>query len=454
MSQNSGETPDLIRELLEKMRGASVAGDENEGQASKPKDMKDYKFWKTQPVTSFDETIEKEGPIEHKTVADISTTPLPLLKEFEWADLDLNIEDDRDEVFKLLYENYVEDADSTFRFKYSSEFLDWALKPPGYRKEWHVGVRVKASGRLIAFIAGTPCGLRIRDKILDSVEINFICVHKKLRSKRLAPVLIKEVTRRINLNGIFQAFYTAGTILPSPISIGRYNHRPINWGKLHDVGFVNLPPKVTKTQMIAKYTLRNEGKLKNLRRAELKDFDEIFDLLGKYQKKFDLVQEFTKEELKHWLFENPDTSLDKKVVHTFVVENNEGKITDFFSFYLLPFTVLDNSEHDELKIAYMFYYASEAGLEDNSSDQAAFKKRLIDLIGEALIIAKSLGIDVFNALTTQDNNLFLQDLKFGSGDGVLHYYLFNYRAKFIQSGLTKDKAVDYDSVSKIGVVML
>ena len=32
-------------------------------------------------------------------------------------------------------------------------------------------------------------------------EINFLCVHKKLRAKRLAPVLIKEVTRRINLKG-------------------------------------------------------------------------------------------------------------------------------------------------------------------------------------------------------------------------------------------------------------
>ena len=36
------------------------------------------------------------------------------------------------------------------------------------------------------------------------VEINFLCVHKKLRSKRLAPVLIKEITRRVNLTGIFQ----------------------------------------------------------------------------------------------------------------------------------------------------------------------------------------------------------------------------------------------------------
>ena len=54
------------------------------------------------------------------------------------------------------------------------------------------------------------------------VEINFLCVHKKLRTKRLAPVLIKEITRRVNLQGIFQAVYTAGVILPSPVSKCRF----------------------------------------------------------------------------------------------------------------------------------------------------------------------------------------------------------------------------------------
>ncbi len=54
------------------------------------------------------------------------------------------------------------------------------------------------------------------------VEINFLCVHKKLRSKRLAPVLIKEITRRANLAGIFQAIYTSGTLLPKPVSTCQY----------------------------------------------------------------------------------------------------------------------------------------------------------------------------------------------------------------------------------------
>ena len=53
------------------------------------------------------------------------------------------------------------------------------------------------------------------------VEINFLCVHKKLRSKRVAPVLIKEITRRVNQENIFQAVYTAGVLLPKPVAVCR-----------------------------------------------------------------------------------------------------------------------------------------------------------------------------------------------------------------------------------------
>jgi hypothetical protein len=38
--------------------------------------------------------------------------------------------------------------------------------PPGYHREWHVGVRVRSSGKLVAFISGVPIKLRVRDKFV------------------------------------------------------------------------------------------------------------------------------------------------------------------------------------------------------------------------------------------------------------------------------------------------
>ena len=49
-------------------------------------------------------------------------------------------------------------------------------------------------------------------------EINFLCVRKDIRKKRLAAILIKEITRRCNIKKIWQAVYTAGIKIPTPFS--------------------------------------------------------------------------------------------------------------------------------------------------------------------------------------------------------------------------------------------
>ena len=104
------------------------------------------------------------------------------------------------------------------------------------------------------------------------VEINFLCVHKKLRLKRMAPVLIKEITRRVNLEGIFQAVYTAGVVLPGIVSkcryvhhnftaqirrtsLLRYWHRSLNVKKLLAVKFSHLGRNMTFQRMQKLYRL-------------------------------------------------------------------------------------------------------------------------------------------------------------------------------------------------------
>ena len=52
---------------------------------------------------------------------------------------------------------------------------------------------------------------------------------------------------------------------------------------------------------------------------------------------------------------------------------------------------------------------------------------------DALILAKKDGFDVFNALNLMENETFLDDLKFGMGDGKLRYYLYNWNCPTIAS---------------------
>lgn len=128
------------------------------------------------------------------------------------------------------------------------------------------------------------------------------------------------------------------------------------------------------------------------------------------------------------------------------------KITDYFSFYCLESSVINNSLHSNIRAAYLFYYATETALAPKVS-RSDLRERLNALINDALILAKKFKFDVFNALTLMDNGLFLEQQKFGAGDGQLHYYLFNYNANPIAGGVDAKNNITEEG-SGVGVVML
>jgi len=370
---------------------------------------KSHAFWDTQPMAQGEQAELPEGPIvPNKTKDEIRAEPYNMPPGFEWSTLDVMDPAQRQELYVLLANNYVEDDDALFRFDYSKEFLEWALTPPGYTNDLLLGVRASASQKLVAFISAVPANVRVQSTSeLDVVEINFLCVHKKLRSKRLAPVLIKEITRRVNQSGVFQAVYTAGVVLPVPVASARYYHRSLNPKKLVNVGFSRISPRMTMARMQKLYKVAKEPKHALVEMTE-EHVGGVHELLSNYLKsKFLLHVNFTKEEVAHWLL--PRSS----VINTYVLvdENDKSKVTDMVSFYHLPSTILNKDE--TLYAAYSYY-------------NVATTMDLTDLMRDALILANSTGIDVFNALNLMENESFLTELKFGKGDGNLQYYVYNW----------------------------
>lgn len=488
-------------------------------QESKQKSQKaiaDHKFWKTQPVMKPNDAPvvapTQEGSIEPSVPPEqVRQDPYPLPADFEWVTVDVDDPNELKEVYDLLSANYVEDDDATFRFDYSPEFLHWVLKHPGYHKSWHIGVRVVSTKKLVAFISGIPHELRVREKAYQSTEINFLCVHKKLRSKRLAPVLIKEVTRQCHLTGVFHAIYTVGSVLPTPVSCARYYHRTINAKKLAEIGFSAIPHNMSMEAHVKRFELPAKVNLPGLREMELKDVAEVGKLMRRYMRRFDMAPRFSDHEVEHILLSGrgkPGTAQggerggggeqkrEGQVTWTYVVENEAGKITDMFAFYSLPSSILDNDKHKSLNAAYLFYYATDVAFQNSASalpspspstsaaasssspaserslalaagkapwqcnslsnltpaelsDESAstswdaespavkalLKRRLNELINTLLIIARDHAFDVVNCVTVMDNPLFLQEQKFGPGDGFLRFYLFNWRTKPIAGGM-------------------
>ncbi|TFJ87260.1 hypothetical protein NSK_001592 [Nannochloropsis salina CCMP1776] len=348
------------------------------------KTQEQFKFWSTQPVLRLDEDRKENGPIETgKTPADVRQEPYNLPEGFTWCEVDMRDGQEAKEVYDLLNQNYVEDDDNMFRFDYSPAFLEWALTPPGSQKDFIVGIRVdpsaaavtkgKSRRKLVGFITGVPVQMRVSDKVMPMVEINFLCVLKKLRSKRLAPVLIKEITRRVNLTGNLSN--------ENIFRCGRpFTRRALSFpGPLLDAGIRPMTPA---------------------------DVPSARKLLNTYLEAFKLAPVMDDADLAHWLLPRPN------VVDSFVV-TKEGCVTDMCSFYHLHSTVIDNTAYPSLNAVYSFY-------------NVATTMSLTSLMREALILAKQRDVDVFNALDLMENQLFLKELKFGHGDGVLHYYLYNW----------------------------
>ncbi|KAJ9479104.1 Glycylpeptide N-tetradecanoyltransferase [Pseudozyma hubeiensis] len=488
-----------VMAMMNLERDAMLKSQDSKQKAQKA--IADHKFWKTQPVMKPNDApvlkTEEEGSIQPSVPPEeVRQEPYPLPSDFEWVMVDVDNQAELKEVYDLLSANYVEDDDATFRFDYSPEFLHWVLKHPGYHKTWHIGVRVVSTKKLVAFISGIPHELRVREKSYQSTEINFLCVHKKLRSKRLAPVLIKEVTRQCHLTGVFHAIYTVGSVLPTPVSCSRYYHRTINAKKLADIGFSAIPHNMSMEAHAKRFELPAKTNLPGLREMELRDVPQVGKLMRRYMRRFDMAPRFSDHEVEHILLsgrgqDGPSTQAGRKgqVTWTYVVENAEGRITDMFAFYSLPSSILDNDKHKSLNAAYLFYYATDvvfpdaptpesesastsspsserslalssgkpawrcnsltnltpSELSDESrittwdsepaSTKSLLKSRLNLLIQTLLIIARDFNFDVVNCVTVMDNPLFLQEQKFGPGDGFLRFYLFNWRTKPVAGGM-------------------
>ncbi|EAN92877.1 putative N-myristoyl transferase [Trypanosoma cruzi] len=435
-----------------------------------------HQFWNTQPVPqSSIDAADTVGPLEAAgTVDDVPTDPVAIASTLEWWSPDMDNKDDVRAIYELLRDNYVEDVESMFRFNYSEDFLRWALTPPGYHSSWHVAVRRKRDQMLMGFVSGIPVTMRMGapKKVLQKnktteekeqgpeeknndhksqaeelyleprkiCEINFLCVHKLLRAKRLAPILIKEVTRRVHLMNIWQAVYTAGRLLPTPFATADYYHRSLNPEKLVAVGFSAIPQQYQKFQnplsMIKRfYELPAKPKTRGLRPMEPKDAPQVANLLRKKLATCDVAPVFTDEEVAHYTLPREGVLMSYVVEREVSggggggrVDSSRGKqndagtqkqITDFFSFFSLPSSIIGSSKHSVLNAAYVFYSANTT-------------ISLVHLMSDLLIVAHQQGFDVCNVVNIMDNGDYLSELKFGRGDGNLHYYFYNWSYPIVQ----------------------
>jgi glycylpeptide N-tetradecanoyltransferase len=237
------------------------------------------------------ELPKQDGAVEIKKVEEVAKEALVLPQGFEWTEIDMNNDLEAEQVFTLLREHYVEDNEGLFRFDYPVEFLRWTLCQPNFKKDWHIGVRATGKKNILAFISGTPVKTSVKGKVIEMAEINFLCVHKKLRAKKLAPILIKEITRRVNLTNVWQAIYTSGSVFPMPFSAAPYFHRSLNPKKNVETGFSSLPQGEPLARYCKRMKIHGPEDINvrgTPRLMQSKDIPQVFALYKKQTERFDV----------------------------------------------------------------------------------------------------------------------------------------------------------------------
>ena len=328
-------------------------------------------FWNNQPVQR-DITQTLDSIIDPTVLDNPPQYNIKLLPGFEWCEIT------PDELKSFLDEQYY--------YSYSKNLIESLM----VNNLFNVGVKV--NGRIVGSIIGTPMRIRVRQNVISVLSINFLCVHQKLRGKRLAPVLIKEISIRARHDGIMYAIYTGPRDLHTSICDVRYYHRPLDMPRLIQCGMCDqsecdhpLPPTTYSKWQEAE----NEV-----------DIRYITSLLS--ETKGDLQRIWTHSEVQRELVNGGDG------MHTFVSESG------FISFYGMKSKI-------GVDIATLYaYHVVEPG-------------NLQQLLTDALILAKQLGYHVMNAFDIGDHLELLNTLKFTRGTGLLSYYLYNFNCRSIDN---------------------
>lgn len=338
---------------------------------------KNHEFWNKQPVDKSGEGVvhgASPGPLEQPRLPD----------GFRFEDLD-----SIGELDEFLRKNYSGDASEGHMLRYSEEFLRWMLEADNGKKRYCIVLRL--CGRMVGFVFGREHIVDIRGERSRVLGANFLCVSQEMRGRGLAPVLIREVTRRANVDGIFRGVFTSEARLFFNVSRGRYYHRPLNPQKLFESGFCDRIMEVKDTRVREGTRLTSEMDMASIAKIYL-------------------------EESRKYMFHEEMELADvvsalkpvKGVVYTYVHEN-QGTIDGFGTFFVID--TVERKSGKAARGAYLYYRGG--------SDPTR-------MVEDLMYFAQMEGCDVFNTLDIMGNTLFLAGLGFVCGSGELKYYLYNW----------------------------
>jgi glycylpeptide N-tetradecanoyltransferase len=312
--------------------------------------------------------------------------PYKLPKYYEWYNTP-SIE----ELYTFINEHY--NKDILYSLRYSFEYLNW------YKKD--LIICVKTNENIVGCIIGTIENIIIQNKEKKCVFINFLCVHKKLRKKRLSTILIKEITRQISKLNIYIAMYYSSSKLHLPLVQSNIFYYFVNVPKVIKTDFYEIPNTYKRCKVPVK-TLTKYYNISTIEHNMIPFTEEyIFDVLSlfnNYFEKFTIHIDFNKYNIKQLLYQ-------ENIIYSYISNDK----TEFISFYLVP--IQTNTE--------LLYNVITLYLISNDYE-LLFKK--------LYTIVKELNFDIISIYNIMDNNKLIEKYNFEKGQ-MLYQYIYNFKHK-------------------------
>ena len=118
--------------------------------------------------------------------------------------------------------------------------------------------------------------------------------------------------------------------MPTPFGTAQYWHRNLNPKKLVEVRFSFKPANQNMAQFVKLHRLANEPFTKRLRPMTENDVSAVTVALNKHlNDNYKVHITFSENEVHHFLLPK------QNVVWSYVVDDTDGNVTDFISFYAL-----------------------------------------------------------------------------------------------------------------------
>jgi glycylpeptide N-tetradecanoyltransferase len=379
--------------------------------------MNKYSFWINKPIT-----VSKNCKFENILSSNELLNKLNKEIELNRFQLDYSVIESKDltidkitNIVNFININYITSKDDLLKYVYTNELFSFYCNNALILEFYP-----KGNNTIIGYIIGKRSDISLYNKILQSSEVNFLCVVPRLRNIGISSYMINVISKEIVLKyDINSAHYTIGTKIKSPYFGEKIlYHRCINI------------PQLLKTQFLADYNenvlikmyntfsysdkFKSIHKIKYINNQDVNDnlIDELYNTYIEYCKNtYEMYEVITLCEFKK--------TFTNKMFHHFIIYRNE-EIVSYICFFRLDSY---NKNTKSIFRSGFYYYMF---LKDKES---------INFINSFEFINEYIyKNDIFDVLTLSDIfKINYNEIKFIKGTGILRYYFYNIKCPLVQN---------------------